>query len=88
MTLHKNTVPTRYTEAEWHTRVDLAACYRLADLFGFSDIVWSHITAKVPGSQHFLINRFGLRYDEVTASNLVTLDLEGSVLDPGTATTI
>ncbi len=66
-------------------RTDLAACYRLADLFGFSDIVWNHITAKVPGSEHFLINRFGLRFDEVTASNLVTLDADGNVVDPGTA---
>lgn len=66
-------------------RVDLAACYRLADLFGFSDIVWNHITAKVPETEHFLINRFGLRFDEVTASNLVTVDLDGEIVDPGTA---
>ena len=85
MTLHRSTVPASYTEAEWQMRVELAACYRVADLFGFSDIVWSHITAKVPGAQHFLINRLGLRYDEVTASNLLTLDLEGTVIDPGTA---
>jgi len=64
-------------------RVDLAACYRLADLFGFSDIVWGHITARVPDSDFFLINRFGLRFDEVTASNLVTLDLDGQVVNPG-----
>jgi ribulose-5-phosphate 4-epimerase/fuculose-1-phosphate aldolase len=63
--------------------VDLAAAYRLADLFGFSDIVWGHITARVPGSKHFLINRFGLRFDEVTASNLVALDLDGRVVDGG-----
>jgi len=67
-------------------RIDLAACYRLADLFGFSDIVWNHITAKVPGTENFLINRFGLRFDEVTASNLVTIDIAGNVIDPGTAT--
>ena len=78
---------SQYSAAEWQMRVDLAACYRLADLFGFSDIVWNHITAKVPGSEHFLINRFGLRFDEVTASNLVTLDADGNVTDPGTATT-
>jgi ribulose-5-phosphate 4-epimerase/fuculose-1-phosphate aldolase len=70
---------------EWRMRMDLAACYRLADLFGFSDIVWGHITARVPGSDHFLINRFGLRFDEVTASNLVTLDFDGRVVDPGNA---
>lgn len=67
-------------------RVDLAACYRLADQFGFSDVVWNHITAKIPDSEHFLINRFGLRFDEVTASNLVTIDLDGNVIDPGSDT--
>lgn len=76
---------SRYSEAEWQMRTDLAACYRLADLFGFSDVVWNHITAKVPGTERFLINRFGLRFDEVTASNLVTLDLDGNVTDAGTA---
>ena len=74
---------SRFPDAEWQTRIELAACYRLADLFGFSDIIWNHITAKVPGTEHFLINRFGLRYDEVTASNLVTLDLDGNVVNPG-----
>ena len=56
-------------------------------MFGFSDIVWNHITAKVPGTEHFLINRFGLRYDEVTASSLVTVDLDGNLVDAGTADT-
>lgn len=71
-----------YDMAEWERRVELAACYRLADRFGFSDIVWNHITARVPGTEkHFLLNRFGLRHDEVTASNLIKLDLAGNVLD-------
>lgn len=74
-----------YSAAEWQMRIDLAACYRLADLFGFSDIVWNHITAKVPDSEHFLINRFGLRHDEITASNLVKVGLDGGVIDPGSA---
>ena len=86
MTVHKSAESIRYSADEWQMRVDLAACYRLADLFGFSDIVWNHITAKVPGSERFLINRFGLRFDEVTASNLVTVDLDGNVVDAGTAT--
>ncbi|MDH3603317.1 MAG: class II aldolase/adducin family protein [Candidatus Tectomicrobia bacterium] len=74
--------PHRFCEAEWQARVDLAAGYRLADRFGFSDIVWNHITARVPGSEpHFLINAFGLRYDEITASNLVKIDLDGNVVD-------
>ena len=85
MTMHESATGARYSEAEWQMRVDLAACYRLADLFGFSDIVWNHITAKISDTGHFLINRFGLRYDEVTASNLVTLDLDGNIVDPGSA---
>ena len=86
MTVHEHPARAKYTEAEWRMRVDLAACYRLADMFGFSDIIWNHITAKVPESDHFLINRFGLRHDEITASNLVTIDLGGAVVDPGSAT--
>lgn len=71
------------TTEEWQTRVDLAACHRLADLNGFSDIVWNHISARVPGQPNrFLINLFGLRFDEVTASNLVTLDKNGRVAVP------
>ena len=85
MTLPDRTNREPYSDAEWQMRLDLAACYRVADHFGFSDIVWGHITAKVPETEHFLINRFGLRYDEVTASNLVTVDLDGDVIDAGTA---
>ena len=84
--MQTQTSAQRYSDAEWQMRIDLAACYRLADMFGFSDIVWNHITAKVPDSEHFLINRFGLRHDEITASNLITIDLNGSVIDPGSAT--
>ena len=74
--------PRATYENEWKMRVDLAACYRLADRFGFSDIVWNHITARVPGPEkHFLINRFGLRFDEVTASSLIKLDQDGNVVD-------
>ena len=83
MSTPRGNVEHRYSEAEWQMRVDLAACYRLADVFGFSDIIWNHITARVPGTDHFLINRFGLRFDEVTASNLVTLDLDGGIVDAG-----
>ena len=85
--VHNVAADSQHTDAEWRSRIDLAACYRLADMFGFSDIIWNHITAKVPGTEHFLINRFGLRYDEVTASNLVTVDLDGQVIHPGSAGT-
>ncbi len=74
--------PPSCHEDEWQVRVDLAACYRLADRFGFSDVIWNHITARVPGADHHvLINAFGLRYDEITASNLVKIDLDGHVVD-------
>jgi len=87
MTTLKQPAHTKYSAEEWAMRVDLAACYRLADIFGFSDLIWNHITAKIPGTENFLINRFGLRHDEITASNLITLDLDGNVLDPGSANT-
>jgi Ribulose-5-phosphate 4-epimerase and related epimerases and aldolases len=62
------------TQAEAQTRIDLAACYRLVDLFGWSDLINTRITARVPGAQnHFLINRFGMLYDEITASSLSRL---------------
>jgi ribulose-5-phosphate 4-epimerase/fuculose-1-phosphate aldolase len=68
--------------AEWAMRVDLAACYRLLELFGFSDLVFNHITAKVPGEEHrYLINPYGLGYEEMTASNLVKIDLEGRIVE-------
>jgi ribulose-5-phosphate 4-epimerase/fuculose-1-phosphate aldolase len=87
MTMLKKNRASKYSEAEWQMRVDLAACYRLADMYGFSDIIWNHITAKIPGSENFLINRFGLRHDEICASNLVTLDQAGNVIDPGNVET-
>jgi ribulose-5-phosphate 4-epimerase/fuculose-1-phosphate aldolase len=69
------------SEAEWATRVDLAACYRLVHHFGLSDLIYNHITAKVPGTKgHFLINPFGLMYDEITASNLYKIDLDANVI--------
>ena len=69
------------TEEEWENRINLAACYHLADHFGFSDIVWNHITAKTSALKDtFLINPFGLRYDEVTASNLIEIDLDGKIV--------
>src|SRR5213596_3437148 len=74
---------TRMSEAEWQTRVDLAACYRLVDLFGWSDLINTRITARVPGpSDHFLINSFGMLYDEITASSLVKIDADGNKVEP------
>ena len=68
--------------AEWQTRVDLAACYRLVAHFGWSDLVFTHISARIPGSDaEFLINPYGLMFEEVTASSLVKIDQSGNKLD-------
>jgi ribulose-5-phosphate 4-epimerase/fuculose-1-phosphate aldolase len=68
--------------AEWAVRVDLAAMFRLTHLFGWDDTIWNHITARVPGTDHtFLMHRFGLLYEEVTASNLIKVDEQGKVLE-------
>ena len=66
-------------EGEAVLRRQLAAAYRLVDYFGWTELIYGHLTARVPGEQpHFLINPFGLNYDEVTASNLVKIDLDGN----------
>lgn len=70
------------TDAEWQVRVDLAACYRLVALNGWDDFIATHISARVPGTHdEFLINRLGLTFDEITASNLVRIDADGVVTD-------
>lgn len=71
-------VRSRVSAEEWALRVDLAACYRLIAHFGWDDLVFTHISAKVPGSHDFLINPYGLMFDEITASNLVRIDLAGN----------
>lgn len=63
------------SEEEWQLRVDLAACYRLAAIYGWTDLVFTHISARIPGPEHhFLINPYGLMFDEITASSLVKVD--------------
>jgi ribulose-5-phosphate 4-epimerase/fuculose-1-phosphate aldolase len=72
-----NDVPV--TEAERKARVELAAAYRIFDMLGWVEMIFNHITVRVPGPEHhFLINPFGLRYHEVTASNLLLIDLDGN----------
>lgn len=67
--------------AEWQARVDLAACYRLIDLYGMSDMMANHISVRVPGEDGaFLINAYGLMYEEITASSLIKVDHAGAVL--------
>jgi ribulose-5-phosphate 4-epimerase/fuculose-1-phosphate aldolase len=74
-------VPSDMTEAEWDQRVNLAACYRLIAHYGWDDLVDTHISARVPGpDHHFLINPYGLMFDEITASSLVKVDLDGNQL--------
>ncbi len=68
---------------EWQTRVDLAACYRLVAAYGWDDLVFTHITAKIPGVENqFLINPYGVMFEEMTASSLVKIDGDGNKLDP------
>src|SRR5471030_3479793 len=78
-------VPSGMTDAEWSQRVNLAACYRLIAHYGWDDLVDTHISARVPGpDHHFLINPYGMLFDEITASSLVKIDLHGNiVLDNG-----
>jgi len=78
-----NEVKGRVTAAEWDLRVDLAGCYRLIAMRGWDDLVFTHISARVPGDEeHFLINAYGLLFEEMTASSLVKVDLDGNkVLD-------
>jgi ribulose-5-phosphate 4-epimerase/fuculose-1-phosphate aldolase len=67
------------SDAEWQIRVDLAACYRLIAMYGWDDLVFTHISARVPGpDEHFLINAYGLMFEEMTASSLVKVDLSGA----------
>jgi len=68
-------------EGEWELRLQLAACYRIFADLGWDELIYNHISMRVPGPQtHFLINPYGLHYTEVTASNLVKIDLEGKVV--------
>ncbi|MNZ19355.1 Decarboxylase NovR [compost metagenome] len=80
MTLHSiPSVKDQVSAEEWQLRVNLAACYRLVALYGWSDLVFTHISARVPGPEHhFLINPYGLMFDEITASNLIKVDQDGN----------
>jgi len=74
--------PAGMAAAEWELRLELAACYRAFDWMGWCELIYNHITARVPGPErHYLINPYGLWYSEVTASNLVKVDLAGEAVD-------
>ena len=81
-TLIRPDVRARVSPEEWQLRVDLAACYRLIALHGWSDLVFTHISAKLPGEdERFLINPYGALFEEITASSLVTVNLAGEKID-------
>jgi ribulose-5-phosphate 4-epimerase/fuculose-1-phosphate aldolase len=68
---------------EWQVRVDLAAAYRLVALYGWDDLIFTHLSARVPGPEHhFLINPYGMMFEEITASSLVKINLQGEIVSP------
>jgi len=71
---------SKVSPEEWAIRVDLAACYQLVSHFGWDDLIYTHLSARVPGTNYYLVNAFGLTFDEVTASNLVKVDLDGNII--------
>ncbi len=74
------TVPDQFSAEEWEARCDLAACYRLVNLFGWSDLFGTHISLRVPGTDHFLLNPYGMLFEEITASSLIKVDQEGNIV--------
>jgi ribulose-5-phosphate 4-epimerase/fuculose-1-phosphate aldolase len=83
MNAPQSTIRAQVSEQEWQLRVDLAACYRLIALHGWDDLVFTHISAKIPGPEHhFLINPYGLTFDEITASSLVKIDMQCNPVVP------
>jgi ribulose-5-phosphate 4-epimerase/fuculose-1-phosphate aldolase len=74
-------VRERVSKEEWQVRVDLAAAYQLAAIYKWTDLIYTHFSARVPGTEDFLINPYGMMFDEITASNLVKIDRNGSILD-------
>ncbi len=78
-TQQKSNIREQVSEQEWEARVDLAAAYRLVALYGWDDLIFTHLSARVPGpAHHFLLNPYGMMFEEVTASSLVKVDLEGN----------
>ncbi len=74
-------IKAQVSTEEWETRVDLAAAYHLVEYYGWTDMIFTHLSARVPGpDDHFLINPYGLMFDEITASNLVKVDLDGNIV--------
>ncbi len=79
--LPKVNLKNKVSAQEWQTRVELAACYRLFVKHGWDDLIHTHISARIPDTEYLLINAFGLAFDEITASNLVKIDIKGNIVD-------
>ena len=73
--------PAGYSDIEWKARVELALCYRMVDYYGWTTQVYNHVSYRIPGTEHLLINAFGLLYSEITPSNLVKIDFDGNKVD-------
>jgi ribulose-5-phosphate 4-epimerase/fuculose-1-phosphate aldolase len=79
----KDSVTTQVSEEEWQARVDLAAAYRLVAHYGWDDLIFTHLSVRVPGPEHhFLINPYGMMFEEITASSLVKINLQGEIVAP------
>ena len=78
----RSETPSNFSQQERSIRIELAAAYRLVDFFGWCELIYGHLTAHVPGPEpHFLINPYGLNYDEVTATNLIKIDINGKMVE-------
>lgn len=73
--------PAHIHDAEWALRQQLADCYHLVDYFGWTETIFNHISARLPGTDHYLVNPFGLNYDEVTPANLIKVDVNGQKVE-------
>jgi ribulose-5-phosphate 4-epimerase/fuculose-1-phosphate aldolase len=81
ITQKKQSVRDQVSKEEWETRVNLAACYRLMHQFGMTEMIANHISARVPGTEdQFLINAYGMLYEEMTASSMIKIDIDGNIL--------
>ena len=79
----RSETPSNFSQQELSIRIELAATYRLVDFFGWCELIYGHLTAHFPGPEpHFLINPYGLNYDEVTATNLIKIDINGKMVEP------
>lgn len=78
--LEQKSLKNLVSACEWEVRVNLAACYRMVSIMGWDDLIHTHISAKIPNTEHYLVNAYGWGFDEVTASSLVKVDLDGNVI--------